>query len=42
MNIPTAEMALVILGIVLAVLQIVHTIMGIRKDADDDSGDQGR
>lgn len=42
MDVPTAETALVILGIVLAVLQIVHTILGIRKDVDDDPGDHGR
>lgn len=41
MNTPTAEAALLILGIVLAVLQIVHTLMGIRNDAGggDDNGD---
>ena len=42
MDVPTAEAALLILGIVLAVLQIIHTLMGIRKDADDDPDDQGR
>ena len=40
MDLHTAETALTILGIVLAVLQIVHTVMGIRKDAEDDTGDQ--
>lgn len=40
MDAPTAEAALLILGIVLAVLQIVHTLMGIRNnDGDDDEAD---
>jgi hypothetical protein len=42
MDLPSAETALVILGIILAVLQIVHTVMGIRKDVDDDPGDRER
>lgn len=43
MNILTAESALLILGIVLAVLQIVHTLMGISKDADgNDPNDRER
>lgn len=42
MYVPAAETALVILGIVLAVLQIIHTLMGIRKDAgEDDPGEPG-
>jgi hypothetical protein len=41
MDPPTAEAALLILGIVLAVLQIVHTLMGIRNDAGDDDEADG-
>lgn len=40
MDVPTAETALMILGIILAVLQIIHTLMGIRKDAGE--GDPGK
>ena len=39
MDVPTAEAALLFLGIVLAVLQIVHTLMGISNDAG--GGDNG-
>lgn len=39
MDVPTAETALLILGIILVVLQIAHTLMGIRNDAG--GGDNG-
>ena len=40
MYIPIAEATLIILSIILTALQIFHTIMGIRKDADDEPEDQ--
>ena len=40
MDVPAAETMLVILGIVLAALQIIHTILGIRKDIGEDDTDE--
>jgi hypothetical protein len=40
MDVPTAETALVVLGIVLAVLQIIHTLIGIRNEASTDDADE--
>lgn len=37
MELHVAELALVVLGIILALLQIAHAIIGIRKDTDNDS-----
>ena len=44
MDAPTAEAILLVLGIVLAALQIIHTLMGIRNDAGggDDGDDSDR
>jgi hypothetical protein len=40
MDAPTAEAILFVLGIVLAALQIIHTLMGIRKKAGTDDADE--
>lgn len=42
MDILTADSALLMLGIVLAVLQIIHTLMGISNDAGDNADDRER
>ena len=42
MDAPMAEAILLVLGIVLAALQITHTLMGIRKKVGTDDADEPR
>ena len=42
MDAPAAEATLLVLGIVLAVLQIIHTLISIRNDAGDGNEDGSR